>query len=162
MEFEPSRLRRGEVIVGASAIVLLALMFVAPWYGFSGEAERSARALGVSTTVTGWQQLTTLRWLMLVTIVAALALTVFQGTRAAPALPASLSVITLVLSVITSLALIYRLIESPAPLLSPKVGAFLGLLAALVMSYGAFRSLREEDPLDPARSAAIPTVGLRS
>jgi hypothetical protein len=162
MEFEPSRLRRGEVIVGASAIALLALMFVAPWYGFSGAAERSARALGVSTTFTGWQQLTTLRWLMLVTIVAALALTVFQGTRAAPALPASFSVIALVLSGITSLALIYRLIESPSPLLSPKVGAFLGLLSALVMSYGAFRSLREEDPPDPARSAAIPTVGLRS
>lgn len=150
--------------MGASALVLLALVFLLPWYGLSGEAERSAQALGISTSVNGWHSLTTLRWLMLVTIAAALALAILQGTRRAPALPVSLSVIVTVLGALTSIALVYRvLINVPGPsgLIDQKLGAYIGLLSALVLTYGAFRSLREEDPLDPARAAAIPTVSLR-
>ena len=92
-----------------------------------------------------------------------MALTCSQGTRRAPALPASLSVIALVLSVLTVLGLIYRvLISVPGPdsLGEAKVGAYLGLGCALVLSYGAFRSLREEDPPDPERNARIPVVEL--
>ena len=37
MDFDPSRLRRGEWIVGAGAVVLLASMFVLQWYGVSGQ-----------------------------------------------------------------------------------------------------------------------------
>ncbi len=163
MQFEPSRLRRGELIVGAGAILLLALTFLFPWYGLSGEANRRAQALGVSTSVNAWHGLTTLRWLILVTIVAALALVILEGTRRAPALPVSLSVIVTVLGALTAIALIYRvLISVPGPngLLDQKVGAYLGLLSAVALTYGAFRSLREEDRPDPARTAAIPTVSV--
>jgi hypothetical protein len=158
MKFEPSRLRRGEVIVSAGAIVLLALMFVTPWYGLSGAAQQSTQALGHSTTLNAWHALTTLRWLMLTTILCALALAYFQGAREAPALPTSLGVFALVLGAITSLLIIYRLINPPGDLWHVRVGAFLGLAASLVMTYGAYRSLREETPRDPVRSAAIPTV----
>jgi hypothetical protein len=124
---------------------------------------RTAAALGASTSITGWQALPTLRWLILATILAALALTWFQGARRAPALPASLSVIALVLSVLSALGLIYRvLISVPGPdaLGEAKAGAYIGLACALVLVYGAFRSLREEDPPDPERNAAIPVVEL--
>lgn len=162
MEFEPSRLRRGEVIAGTSALVLLALTFLAPWYAVGADAGRVARAAAVSTSVNGWDGLTTLRWLILLTIVAALALAVLQGTRQAPALPVSLSVIVTVLGAVTSLALIYRvLIDVPGPefRVDPKPGAYLGLISALTLACGAFWSLRVEDPPD-ASGASVRTVEL--
>ncbi|MGI8559436.1 MAG: hypothetical protein ACR2ND_14230 [Solirubrobacteraceae bacterium] len=162
MRFEPARLRRGELIVGASAIVLLAVMLLLEWYGLSGQTQRSARALGVATSVNGWHGLKTLRWLMLVTIAAALALAIVQGVCRPPALPVSLSVIVTVLSGLTSLALIYRVLISvpgPSGLLHQKLGAYLGLVSAFALTYGAFRSLREEAPRDAA-GASIPAVKL--
>lgn len=162
MQFEPARLRRGELIAGASAIVLLGTMLVLPWYGLGGEVQRSVRVLDIATSVNGWQGLETLRWVMLVTVAAGLALSILQATCRAPAIPVSLSVIVTVLGALTSLALIYRvLISVPGPdgLLHQKLGAYLGLLSAFALTYGAFRSLREEAPRH-ANGASIPTVTL--
>lgn len=163
MRFDPSRLRRGELIAGVGAAVLLVAMFALPWYGLSGAAQRTGQALGLSTSVDSFNGLTTLRWLMLVTIAVTLALVVLQGACRAPALPVSLSAIATVLGAVTSLALIYRvLITLPGPsgLLGAKPGAYLGLVSVLGLTAGAFMSLREEDPEDPVRTAAIPTVPL--
>lgn len=160
MSFRASRMRRGEVIAGAAAIVLLALMFLLPWYGVSGAAARSAQQVGLPTSLDGWHALQTLRWLMLVTIAAGLALAILQGTQRAPALPVSFAVIATVLAAATSLALIYRVLISVPQGLDQRAGAYLGLFSALALTYGAFRSLRQEDPPDPARHAAIPTVTL--
>jgi len=159
--FEASRLRHGEVVAGASAAVLLALMLLTPWYGLSGAAERAAASVGLAdVTVDGFNGLTTLRWLMLVTILSALGLTWLQGTRRAPALPVSFSVIVTVLGLVTTLALIYRvLINVPGPdsLVESRFGAYLGLIAAGALAYGAFRSLRQETTPDGSETA-IPTV----
>jgi hypothetical protein len=163
MGFQPSRLRRGEAVAGVSAAVLLICLFALPWYGLSGEAGRTVASLGVSTSVNGWNGLTNLRWLMLVTIIGGLSLAILQGTQRAPALPVSISVITTVLGAITTLALIDRvLIDIPGPsgLIDRRPGAFLGLVCACGITYGSFRSLRQEDPPDPEVSARIPTVPL--
>ncbi len=148
MEFELTRLRRGEVIAGASAVVLLALTFLLPWYERDGEAARDA---GVPTSVDGWNGLTTLRWLILLTIIAALALAILQGIRKAPALPVSFSVIATVLGALTVIALVYRVLIDVPGFSGPvdqAPGAYLGLIAACALTYGAFRSLRQEDPPD--------------
>jgi hypothetical protein len=163
MDFQVSRLRQGEVIAGTAAVALLVLLVALPWYGLGGMLGHTAAALGAGTSITGWQGLPTLRWLILVTIISGLVLTWSQGARRAPALPASLSVIVLVLSVLTALGLIYRvLIAVPGPdsLGEAKAGAYVGLVSGLALVYGAFRSLREEDPPDPERNARIPVVEL--
>jgi hypothetical protein len=160
---QPSRLRRGEILAGVSALALLVFVFALPWYGLSGEAARTAAPLGVSTSVNGWNGLTNLRWLMLLAIIAGLSLAVLQATQRAPALPVSVSVIATVLGGITVIALIDRvLIDVPGPsgLVDRRVGAFLGLVSACGIAYGSFRSLREEDPLDPEAVAGIPVVTL--
>jgi hypothetical protein len=147
MEFDPSRLRRGEWIVGASAVLLLVSTFFLPWYGLKSVFAPTASSLGVSSTLNGWHGLTHLRWLVLVTIVAALALVFLQATRRAPALPVSMSVIVSVLGTLTVLALLYRvLINTPGPadLVSRKAGAFLGLIGAVGITYGAYASMRQE------------------
>lgn len=163
MSFRTARLRSGENIAAGGAIALAVCMFLLPWYGLTGRLERALSKLGAATSVNGWNGLTINHWLMLATILMALALFLFQGLSPGPALPASLSVLATVLGIITSLVLIDRvLIDTPfsSPLIETKFGAYLGLLSALGLTYGAARSLREEDRPDPARNASIPVVKL--
>ena len=162
MHVELSRLRRGEWIAGIGALLLLISMFALPWYGGSGKL---ASQVGLSSSISGWSEYTHLRWLIVLTIVVVFALVVLQATRPAPALPASLSVIALVLCVLTTLWLIYRVVlnvPSGDGLLEQKYGAYVGLACALAMTYGSFRSLRQEDPPDPERNARIEVVRLES
>jgi hypothetical protein len=161
MGFDPSRLRRGEVIVGASAVVLLASMLLLNWYGLTGVFAPTAAKLGVSTSITGWDALTNLRWLLVLTVACGLALVYFQATRRAPAVPVSLSVIVTVLAILTALALIYRvLINEPGPdnLIEQKVGAFVGLISALTLVYGGYESTRKEGIADRDSVGEIETV----
>jgi hypothetical protein len=144
MDFHPSRLRRGEVLAGVGAVLLLVFMLAVPWYG---QGDHS---------LTGWQALTILRWLMSVTIACALALTITQATRRSPAVPATLSVIVTVLGLLTVLALIYRvLIDAPA---DEQAGAYLGLLSALVLAYGGYASLRQEGIATRDARSDIPVI----
>lgn len=154
MDLKLSRLRSGEWIASAGALVLLVTMLL-PWYGYAG-------ASGVAQ-ITGWDVFIHLRWLILVTIIAGLALAVLQAACRAPAIPVSLSVIVTVLGALTSLWLIYRvLISVPGSdgLLVQKPAAYVGLASALALTVGGFRSLRQEDRPDPARNAEIPTIAL--
>lgn len=154
MHFKLARLRSGEWIAGAGALVLLVSMLL-PWYGYSGTSN--------APQISGWDEFIHLRWLVLVTIIAGLALAVLQAACRAPAIPVTLSVIVTVLGALTSLWLIYRvLINVPGSdgLLVQKPAAYVGLGSALALTIGAFRSLRAEDRPDPARNAEIPTVTL--
>jgi hypothetical protein len=147
MEFNPSRLRKGEWIVGAGGIVLLASMFLLKWYGLTGTVAPQAEHLGFPTALNGWHGLTTLRWFMLVTIIVSLALAYFQAARRSPAVPVSLSVIVFAVALITLIALIYRvLINEPGPdsLIDQKAGAYIGLIATLAIVSGGYLSMREE------------------
>ncbi|HEY8763275.1 MAG TPA: hypothetical protein VIM18_03730 [Solirubrobacteraceae bacterium] len=147
MDFDPSRLRIGELIVGASALVLLASIFLLDWYGLNGTFAPTAQRLGLPSSVNGWHGLTTVRWLLLLTVGCALALVYFHASRRAPALPVALSVILTVLSLITTLVLVYRvLINQPGPgdVITTRTGAYVGLLSAVALLYGAYRSMRQE------------------
>lgn len=161
MGFEWSRLRRGEVIAGIAAVVLVVSMFVLPWYSFNGALAPLAERLGVSISRDAWNSLSTNRWLMLLTIAASLALVYLQGTRRAPALPATFSLFVMLLGGLTSLVLIYRvLINVPGPndVVSRDVGGFIGLLASFAITYGGARSLREEGIAPQDEPKDIPTV----
>ena len=161
MGFQRSRLRRAEIAAGVAAVVLLASMFVLPWYGYKGDLAPLAAKLGVSTTHDAWSSLSTTRWLMLLTILTALALVYLQGTRPAPALPATFSLFTTLLGWLTALVLVYRvLINVPGPndVVSRDVGGFVGLVACVAIAIAGYRSLRDEgiSPQDAPKD--IPTV----
>jgi hypothetical protein len=157
MSFDPSRLRSGEVIAGASALMLLASMFILNWYGLTTTFSPTAEGLGLPTAVNAWDGLTILRWLLLLTAGSALALVYFQASRRAPALPVTLSALVTVLSLISVLCLVYRvLINQPGPgeVVEARAGAYVGLASAGALFYGAWRSLRQEGI--PAKDA--PTI----
>jgi hypothetical protein len=163
MEFELSRLRHGEMVAGISGALLLASLFAVTWYGTTGPISPTAALLGATTSSDGWHALSDLRWLMLVSAVAALALAYFQATRRAPAIPVSLSVIVTVLGVLTVLFLIYRvLINVPGPdsLIDRKAGSYIGLVCAIGIMYGGYASMRQEGIRPEDGPGEIPTVGL--
>jgi hypothetical protein len=149
---DPSRLRRGELIVGASVVVLTISTFALDWFGVSG---------GGGTSVNGWDGLTNVRWLMLLAIVCAILLVVAQATRRAPAVPVALSVAVTVVAIPTALALIYRvLINQPDGSGGVKVGAFVGLASALALAYGGYESMRQEGIAPRDAPAEIETIRL--
>lgn len=130
MDLDPARLRRGELLAGTGAVLLLVFMLAGEWSSYHGHSQ------------TGWQTLTDLRWLIIVTIVAAFALVLAQVTRRSPAIPVTLSMVVAVLGLITVLALVYRVLINPPS--HEQAGAFLALLSALGLAYGGYLSLREE------------------
>jgi cobalamin synthase len=143
MSFDLSRLRRGEWIVGAGSVVLLASMLSLPWYGGS-------------QTIDGWAGLRHFRWLAVVTLVLAVALLLFQATQPAPAIPVALSVFVAIFGALTSAWLILRVgIDPPS---GRKLGGWVGLAGALAIMYGGGASLRREDISPKDEPAVIPTV----
>jgi hypothetical protein len=164
MDLDPSRLRRGEWIVGVSALLLLVFVFALPWYEVNGRIAQTASALGLSTSFNGWHGLTRIRWLILLTVIAAFALTYFQATRRAPALPASFSAIVTVLGAVAVLALIYRVLIQPPgvdSVLQQQAGAYLALASACVLTYGGYESLRREGIAPQDEEKDIELVRLR-
>jgi hypothetical protein len=136
-----SRLRGGEIVAGVAGVALLALLFGVLW--FAGQS--------------GWQSLSALRWLLLVTGVSAIGLTVVGATRRAPAIPVTMSVIVTALGAITTVALIVRLaFGSPGP----DAGAFAGLIAVVACTAGSFWSLRVEDGWEPGPDHPVDVVSL--
>jgi hypothetical protein len=163
MDFDPSRLRRGEWIAGASSLVLLASTFLLKWYGVKGVFAPTAASLSRSTSYNGWHALTHVRWLVLLTVLAGLALFLFQATRSAPAIPVTMSVITTVLGILTLLALIYRvLINTPGPddLIKRSGGGYVALLSAVGLLIGTVLSMREEGISPRDAPSEIETVRL--
>lgn len=155
------RLRRGELIAGASGMALLIFLFALTWYQVKGTlAPTLSLGLHQRTSYTGWQGLSNLRWLLLVTGLVALALAYFQAAERAPAIPVTLAVIATVLGALSVLVLIYRvLINTPGGDLDQRAGAYLALLAAVGIACGGFASMRQETGSDPAE-LRIKTVRL--
>jgi hypothetical protein len=146
-------------------VALLVSMFFLKWFGLGGAVPSDlSGAVGSRlhvATQNAWHALTILRWLMLASVVAALALTLLQATRRSPAVPVSLSVIVTVLGSLTSILLIYRvLINLPGNVkfIDQKVGALLGLVSALGIALGGFESMRAEGVSAKDAPQEIPTV----
>jgi len=144
MDLDPGRLRRGELLAGTGAVLLLVFLLAGKWYGHGTGAR------------TGWEALTTLRWLLVVTIAAAFALVLAQVARRSPAIPVTLSMIVAVLGLISVLALVYRVLINPPA--HEQAGAFLGMLSAIGLAYGGYLSLREEGISRRDAPSEIPVV----
>jgi 4-amino-4-deoxy-L-arabinose transferase-like glycosyltransferase len=129
-------------VAGAAAVLLAVLMLAVHWYG--------AR--------TGWQVLTSARWLALVTVVSALGLVLTQLTRPAPAVPATMSLIVTVIGALNGLWLLYRVAISAGA--DQRAGSWVGLLSAWLIVAGGFWSLRREGISSADGPREIPVVRL--
>ncbi|HYZ80221.1 MAG TPA: hypothetical protein VE571_03075 [Solirubrobacteraceae bacterium] len=133
-----------------SAVALVALVFLVPWFQFSKPG-------GGHTSANAWTSLPTVRWLILVTAATGLLLVYFQVSREAPALPVSWDVIVVTLGAITTVIVLIRLLTDAG---SPRIGALAGLVAAAALTVGAFMSLREEGGWTPSSERPVETVAV--
>jgi hypothetical protein len=136
------RLRDGEWIAGAGAVALLASLFL-HWYGLDV-------AIGLPGVghpeATAWQAFGVLDIVLVLLMLVPLALVVTQATRESPAIPVFFSVTTIVAGALAALLILYRIVNQPGPndLVEVQAGAWLGFLAALVVTGGGWRSTRVE------------------
>jgi hypothetical protein len=142
------RLRDGDLIAGAGAIALLAAMFL-HWYGAAGldvPPGSTVYGPGAGAEATAWQAFGALDVVLVLLTLPALALVVTQATRRSPAIPVAFSVLTWIAGTLAALLILYRIVNQPGPndLVEVQAGAWLGLLAALVVAGGGWRSTRNE------------------
>jgi hypothetical protein len=152
------RLRDGEWIVGAGGLALLAAMFL-DWYGTTvrfGALDRFEPA------VNAWQAFSVLDVVLVLIALVPLALVVLQATRESPSLPVALSVLTTLAGALATLLIAYRLLNQPGPndAVEVEAGAWIGFVAALVVTAGGWRSMRVEEvpgvPLPPIEDLPAP------
>ena len=143
------RLRDGEWIAGAGGVALLAAMFL-HWYGAGPLKTTAGQAFDVLDVV-----------LLLLALVP-LGLVVAQATRRSPSIPVAFSVLTALAGALAALLILYRILDQPGAneVVDVQAGAWLGLLAALVIAAGGWRSMRVEPipgtPLPPIQDFPAP------
>jgi hypothetical protein len=151
----PPRIYRGELTSALGALGLLVLMFLTKWYGVAGVPDPSAARPAISTAENAWNGLTIVRWIMLLTIVAALGSVVLHASQRSHGMRTDTSRVVFGLGSLTSVLLIYRvLIDLPQAdrVIDQKLGAVLGLMCALGIAIGGFESMREQRILAKAIS----------
>ena len=181
---DTNRLRTGELIAGIAGVVLLIVMFLS-WYGAPDsvtaggvtiDVDDAASDLGIDTTVNAWQSFSFIDLVLFVTAVVAIGLAVATAMAQKVTLPVAASALTAGLGILSTLLIIYRILD-PVEDASRKFGIFIGLVAAAAIAYGGWRSMQEEgttfgqqadrlqdragrdDPPPPPPPAAPPTGG---
>jgi hypothetical protein len=151
MAFDINRLRLGERIAGVCAVLLFIDEFL-NWY--SASASNVAKKLGVNlpagvnetATASAWKAFDWVDLLMLLTIIVVLAWITLAATQRTVAMPVTASTIATALCAITTLVVLYRIINQPGPndIVDVEYGAYLGLVLLLAMTYGGFAAMRDE------------------
>jgi hypothetical protein len=162
---DTSRIGQGQMIAAVAAIVLFIVMFLS-WYsveGLSDETQEQAEAAielaeeqGIEVpegaqdavddagSISAWDAFDLIKIVMLLTIAAAIALAVMTAMGSAVNLPVAMSAIVAGLGILTTLLVLYRVIDPPAEGLDRSYGVFLGLIASAGIAYGGWRAMEEE------------------
>ena len=126
------RLRTGEWLAAASAVLLLVTLFI-PWYEAPGGGELSA-----------WEAFAILDVLLALVAVAALALWALTTSQKAVAVPLALNALLAPVMLVVLLLVVMRIVNLPLDDASRLLGAWLGTLATLVLTVAVFVALRDE------------------
>jgi hypothetical protein len=157
-QFRAYRLRWPERLVGLSAVVLMVAVVGLSWFSFT----RTSGGLGPkylsAYSEDGWHGLSHAHWLLLVTVLAALALLFFQSTRPAPPIPVTSSLLVMVLGALSTVWLVVRVVIDPPG--GRNFGGWLALLSAAILTWAGYKSVRMEGiaPQDAPRD--FPTISL--
>lgn len=156
MSFEVNRVRRPDWIAGGGAVALFIFMFF-KWFGVSYSSPSlpgiPSGSISVGGSLDGWHSLTTIRWLLIITMIAALAAVALAAAGRELESPVKVGVILAALGSLSAIFVLYRLASHPhfgVPIsvssisYPAKAGAYLSLLAALAITYGGYLKMRAE------------------
>ena len=145
MEFDFSRLRRGEKVAAGGGALLFILLFF-HWYDVSV----GVAGFSVSGGVSAWDAFSLIDIYLLIVALVSVGLGVLTATQRTPALPVTASVITTALAGFGTLLILFRIVDPPGLGLpsqidvSPSFWAFAGLLVTAGIAYGGYLSMRDE------------------
>jgi hypothetical protein len=146
---DTSRLRTGELIAGIAGVVLFIVMFL-PWFGVdAGEAAGEvAEDFGIVIDVpdidfNAWESFDFIDLVLLVTVVVAVGLAVATAMAQTPSLPVATSALTTGLGILSTVLVLYRIIDPPSEL-GREFWVWVGLVASAAIAYGGWRSMQEE------------------
>ena len=143
----PIAVTRGELIGAASAVALLVLMFASAWYGVDGIPGATSTSSAAAYAEDAWHGLSVIRWLMLLTVLVAFGAVAIHARKPSRVTVARVRLALLALSTLTAAAVIFRvLIVMPSSdrVVDQKLGAVLGLIAALGIAFGSYEAIREQ------------------
>ncbi len=147
MSFDVDRLRTPEWLVGAGALLLLVSLFLFDWYSVSISFGGGLSDESFHASVDGWHGHTILRWFVLLVVAGGVALFVATLLCETPAIPSAIAPPLTLFALLTTVLLAYRvLLNEPGDngLIDVDFGAYLGLLAAIATTAGAWWSMRRE------------------
>jgi hypothetical protein len=144
---DTGRLRTGELVAAVSGLALLIIMFL-PWFGIDFGGGETIEGLDVSLPevsedFNAWESFDFIDLVLFVTAVVAVGLGVATAMSQTVSLPVASSAITAGLGILATVLIIYRILD-PVGDADRKYGIFLGLIAAVGIAYGGWRSMQEE------------------
>ena len=152
MSFDISRLRRSEQIVAGGAIALFIFLFFFDWYGVSSNLS-SIAGINVNISKSGWDVFTNSRWIWLITIIAGLGMVALRAYGKELDLPVKHGVLITALGALSTVLILYRIVHHPTASASYgsfhasagiKIGIWLGLIAAVAITYGGYLAMHDE------------------
>ncbi len=133
------------MIAGISGAALLIFMFFA-WWGapeITIETPIGEVTGGGGASANAWEAASFMDIIWFLTAVTAIAFAITAATAQTVALPVAGSAITTGLGILSTVLILYRLIDPPYDA-TRKIGVFLGLIAAAGIAYGGWRAMEEE------------------
>jgi hypothetical protein len=142
-----SRVGRGEMIAAASGIALIIIMFL-NWWSVPGvdEVPAVAQQLGIDIgdrSFNAWQAHSFNDIVWFITALAAVGLGLLSATRTRMDFPVAASALVAALGILSLILIVIRLIDPPGGL-GREYGVWLGLIALLGITYGAWTAMQEE------------------
>lgn len=136
-------LSTGEKIAGLSGIALLLIIFVFDW--FTADV-----GFGVNVGGNAWDTMEIIRFILVLTALAGIALAVLAATKSNVDLPVAMSAIAAGLGILSVILVLFRIISPPdggagdLVDIGRGIGVWLGLLASAGVAYGAWRAMQDE------------------
>jgi hypothetical protein len=151
MQMDVDKLNTGEKIAGVSAVLLFIFMFL-DWFGVEISGEGGSVSFGSGAGGSAWDALDFIPIVLVVTIVIALVNVFLRLSDSDYEPPVSMNVAVAVLGGISTLLILYRIIDPPgfgtfggvSVDATLEFGIFLGFVAALGIAFGGYRGMQEE------------------
>jgi hypothetical protein len=151
MQMDVDKLNTGEKIAGVSAVLLFIFMFF-DWFGVEISGEGGTVSFGSGAGGSAWDALDFIPIVLMIAIVAALINVALRLSDSEYEPPVSMNVAVAVLGGISTLLVLFRIVDPPgfgtfggvSVDATLEFGIFLGLIAAAGIAYGGYRGMQEE------------------
>jgi hypothetical protein len=156
-----NKVGQGKRIAGIAGALLFIDLWMS-WFGVNLDklGDAAKYLTNVDTTATAWQAFSLIDIIIAVTALVALAAFVMAATDTRVELPFSLTSAAAGLGALSTLLILYRIIDNPGDAPNSQItvewGCWIGLLLAAALTYGAWRAVGEETTTTPTAAAPPP------